>query len=1294
MIRRLKTLTLILFVVLSAFSFFHFPIREAKASPDWLSGWQYRKSHVVNSASGAGTNYQVRIKVHYESGYIDNVTFVSRSGDVDAHQGVCSDGTYLYTTQGSNIWENSYLKKWDKDWNLQQNLTIPDNSYDTDVRQVNSLCYKDGKLYVGANNFDTAQKHGWIFVYNASDLSYIEKHQVKDHYCEGCDYHDGYWWVVYHDWPYVSKYDSNWNWVADYALESGGEYEGIRWKEDYIYVNNHEGAARTKLDCYKWTGSGFELVKEIDRPSDYATQGISFDPSETDVMWWAERKYQGTLEDDRVVKTTINMVSDSGEDVYLNGHCRTDFGDVRFTDDDGTTLLDYWVEEKVDGNYAVFWVEVADDLSSTSATIYIYYGKSDATTTSNGDDTFPFFDDFDSDTSGDYTQDSGTWTWETSNSWLKASGDGANLLHHSTYLMETGYALRLKQKFDSIDTNANNNGAVFGFSDTNNFYMGRQVGDQDYFDTEGVQFYKKVSASWTKLANTSSTSVADQWYWLENKWLSATHVKVLVNDVEKLDITSGLESWTSGKIGIRAYLSTHTAYFDVLLVRKCVDPEPSHGSWGTEEEAEETNWLSGWSKRRQITIDHNDIDNDLTDFPVLLYLSANSGVNSADVTSIFDEIGSNSKKIAVTTNDGTTQCYVEIEKWDATNEEAWLWVKVPSISSSEDTVLYFYYDNSQSDNDDYVGNTNESPAQNVWNPNYKIVLHMNGSSYSDLKDSTSNNNDVNQQGGSPTCNTDGKIGKAVDFEESENEYLKATSFSLPEDSNHTVMVWVKLENIDSGKRHFICETDENFPLSLAQRNDATYGNIFQVYTHCTDGSVGRADSTTHPQVGQWYFVCGVVDALNDHIYIYVDGSLEATDTDSFNAAIKACSGLNIGTYRDNNGRFMDGIIDELKILDTACSSAWIKATYESERDDLVTWGTEEEEGQPTQEYTYELPSTLTITETHSKSWATQFSITNTIQPTSTFSKTASFLRSFTQTTQVLSSLTKSVGLGFSYAEQVGTTVQIVKGRESMVVTSEQTAVTTGFTKMVEIFSSFTQTVNVAEQFSRSIAVLFTHGETVQTTTQLMKGRETMITTSENIQPTSNMLSWLALQFQLPQTTAITETHTVSLEKAFLAVEYTNTETTQPTGTMFVTKALQKSFAETVLTSASTAFSKALQFISENIIHVTGQQTVNMELYIVSVEFTNPETVTQSSTVVVQKEIGITPFETIIQTAQQTVNLEVIVKLTEAVFQQTVIVDANLIMHPAYTRINQIWALAALGVVLALIALAVAVLKRD
>ena len=40
-------------------------------------------------------------------------------------------------------------------------------------------------------------------------------------------------------------------------------------------------------------------------------------------------------------------------------------------------------------------------------------------------------------------------------------------------------------------------------------------------------------------------------------------------------------------------------------------------------------------------------------------------------------------------------------------------------------------------------------------------------------------------------------------------------------------------------------------------------------------------------------------------------------------------------------RYFDGMIDEVRISTTARSTAWIKASYESERDHLIDFGTEE-----------------------------------------------------------------------------------------------------------------------------------------------------------------------------------------------------------------------------------------------------------------------------------------------------------------------------------------------------------------
>jgi len=76
--------------------------------------------------------------------------------------------------------------------------------------------------------------------------------------------------------------------------------------------------------------------------------------------------------------------------VYCGGNCQDNFGDIRFTASDGTTLLAYWIHDDVSsGVYAVFWVKITGDLTAGNVTIYIYYDTVGATaTTENMANTF------------------------------------------------------------------------------------------------------------------------------------------------------------------------------------------------------------------------------------------------------------------------------------------------------------------------------------------------------------------------------------------------------------------------------------------------------------------------------------------------------------------------------------------------------------------------------------------------------------------------------------------------------------------------------------------------------------------------------------------------------------------------------------------------------------------------------------------------------------------------------------------------------------------------------------------
>ena len=110
---------------------------------------------------------------------------------------------------------------------------------------------------------------------------------------------------------------------------------------------------------------------------------------------WTYRKQvniTGQTGADTLYQIELSIGASAGGDFHLHNHCVNFPQDIRFTDNDGGTLLDYWVEDLTADPITV-WVEVADDLGSNQS-IYCYYGKSGESSASNGTNTFDFFDDF------------------------------------------------------------------------------------------------------------------------------------------------------------------------------------------------------------------------------------------------------------------------------------------------------------------------------------------------------------------------------------------------------------------------------------------------------------------------------------------------------------------------------------------------------------------------------------------------------------------------------------------------------------------------------------------------------------------------------------------------------------------------------------------------------------------------------------------------------------------------------------------------------------------------------------
>lgn len=279
--------------------------------------------------------------------------------------------------------------------------------------------------------------------------------------------------------------------------------------------------------------------------------------------------------------------SDSGNDVYLDGNCETDFDDLRFTDDDGETLLDYWNETKVDSSQAFIWVEVQDDLSSENQTIYIYYGNSGASSISNGKTTFPIlFDDFPG-SSLDLT----VWTVDIAepgssvtiaNSIARVQGGpGKNKYTFSSkapYTTDDPASLRFYSLFEIATANDQIVQQGWGMWGVDGWTMFRTYRGLD----ESILSADSDGNPWT------SEDIGPAYF---GDWKTYDTHRNLDTEfyVDGVQVDSIVHDWDpdANTIGAQLYCRDEEfdLYCDWVLIREYVDPEPGHGAWGSEEEA-------------------------------------------------------------------------------------------------------------------------------------------------------------------------------------------------------------------------------------------------------------------------------------------------------------------------------------------------------------------------------------------------------------------------------------------------------------------------------------------------------------------------------------------------------------------------------------------------------------------------------------------------------------------------------------------------------------------------------------
>ncbi|MEM2522663.1 MAG: DUF2341 domain-containing protein [Candidatus Bathyarchaeia archaeon] len=337
-------------------------------------------------------------------------------------------------------------------------------------------------------------------------------------------------------------------------------------------------------------------------------------------------------------------------------------------------------------------------------------------------------------------------------------------------------------------------------------------------------------------------------------------------------------------------------------------------------------WCRDWRYRRKIVINHTQVSGTLTDFPVLIEI-LDSGLVGKTQPNGYDFVFTDANNVKLNH---------QIEFYDSTIGHLIVWVRVPYLSSTEDTILYVYY-----------GNPSCEDQQNptgVWDANHILVLHLNEKTGT-LYDSTANGNNGTPYKGVLQGVT-GKIDGAVTFD-GNNDYIEIPHSDTLSGYTEafTVSFWIKIGDT-SRRQTILCKynTAGNMRSWQIEYDPLNCPNNPFWFFASKDGiTYSQWWASFVPQANTWYYVT-IVWQSNEIPKFYINGVQVLTIGTAKISAIYNNVGtpLYIGEsiYADRNFR---GSLDEVHISNVARSASWILTAYNNQLNPVTFYSLGEEE---------------------------------------------------------------------------------------------------------------------------------------------------------------------------------------------------------------------------------------------------------------------------------------------------------------------------------------------------------------
>ena len=272
--------------------------------------------------------------------------------------------------------------------------------------------------------------------------------------------------------------------------------------------------------------------------------------------------------------------TDNGENIYLGNKAKPDFADIRFVQSDNQALLAYWLESKIDGQNATFWIKIAGNLTEQSQIIYVYYGNNQATVESNGGNTFVFFDDFSNDLSKWVKEKNGAHIYINSGHLVLDGGTTSSPYGHSVLGSSISYSVFHNGIIEADIFPSNNALPEIGFRGVYSSNIGYKV-RWDCRSGSESPWMKPAYNGWNAFGSSiTRCGLPNQWQKVKIEVTGSTF-KMYNNDALKSTVIDG-QYGNDGEISLQNHYGA-SCFYDNVRVRKYTDSEPIHSLWGEEE---------------------------------------------------------------------------------------------------------------------------------------------------------------------------------------------------------------------------------------------------------------------------------------------------------------------------------------------------------------------------------------------------------------------------------------------------------------------------------------------------------------------------------------------------------------------------------------------------------------------------------------------------------------------------------------------------------------------------------------